>query len=89
MTWPATFKVARAYLDQLNRSKALNAARASALKSAIDKADKDKPAKGSLDTLDTLAGEIEKDAASASGVDAARMKALASTIKTRTAKLRT
>jgi hypothetical protein len=89
MTWPATFKVARAYLDQLNRSKALNAARASALKSAIDKADKDKPAKGALDTLDTLAGEIEKDAASASGVDAARMKALASTIKTRTAKLRT
>ena len=61
----------------------------SSLKSAIDKADKDKPAKGALDTLDTLAGEIEKDAASASGVDAARMKALASTIKTRTAKLRT
>jgi hypothetical protein len=88
VTWPASFKVARAYLDQLTRSKALAANRASALKSAIDKADKDKPAKAALDTLDTLAGQVEKDAASASGQDAARMKALASTIKARTAKLR-
>jgi hypothetical protein len=89
VAWPANFKVARAYLDQLTRSKALAANRASAVKSAIDKADKDKPAKAALDQLDTLAAEIEKDAAAASATDAARMKALASTIRTRTAKLRT
>ena len=89
VTWPATFEVARAYLDQLARSKALPAPRVSTLKSAIDKADKDKPSKSALDALDALAGDVEKDAASASGADAVRMKALASTIKTRTAKLRT
>jgi hypothetical protein len=89
VTWPATFKVARAYLDQLARSRALPAPRVSTLKSAIDKADKDKPSKSALDALDALAGDVEKDAASASGADAVRMKALASTIKTRTAKLRT
>jgi hypothetical protein len=89
MTWPASFKVARAYLDQLTRSKAIAGSRASALKSALDKADKDKPAAAALDQLETIAGQLEKDASSASGADAARMKALASTIKARTSKLRT
>jgi hypothetical protein len=88
VAWPTSFKVARAYLDQLTRSKTLAANRASALKSAIDKADKDKPAKAALDQLDSLAGQVEQDANSASGTDAARLKALASTIKGRTAKLR-
>ena len=36
--------MARAYLDQLNRSKSLAAARASAVKSALDKADSAKKA---------------------------------------------
>ncbi|HYT73481.1 MAG TPA: hypothetical protein VEL79_01925 [Vicinamibacterales bacterium] len=89
ITWPASFTVARAYLDQLNRGHALAADKASALKTALDKADKGKPAKAVLDRLDTLAGQIEKDAASATGVDADRLKSLASTIKARTAKLRT
>ena len=88
IVWPASFVVSRAYLDQLNRTHALPADRASALKSAIDKADKGKPSKSALDHLDALVTQLEKDAASASGVDASRMKALAASIKAKTAKLR-
>jgi hypothetical protein len=87
--WPASFTVSRAYLDQLNRAHALPADRAAALKSAIDRADKNKPAKTALDQVDSLAGQLEKDAASASPIDAARMKGLAASIKARSAKLRT
>jgi hypothetical protein len=88
IVWPASFVVSRAYLDQLNRAHALPADRASALKSAIDKADKGKPSKSALDHLDALATQLEKDAASASGADASRMKALAESIKAKTAKQR-
>jgi hypothetical protein len=78
--------VAKAYLDQLNRAHALPADRASALKSAIDKADKNNPSKASLDQLNTQASQLEKDAASASGADASRMHALAATLKARASK---
>ena len=88
IVWPASFVVSRAYLDQLNRAHALPADRAAGLKSAIDKADKNKPSKSALDQLDALATQLEKDAASASGIDASRMKALASSIKAKTEKLR-
>jgi hypothetical protein len=83
-----TFIVARAYLDQLNRSKALAAARSNALKSAIDRADRNNPDRASLDQLDTLANQLEEDAKAASGANAERMRALAATIKGRTARLR-
>jgi len=86
--WPASFTVSRAYLDQLNRAKALPADRAAALKSAIDKADKGKPSKSALDQLDSLASQLEQDAASASGADAMRMKGLAESIRAKTSKLR-
>ena len=88
LTWPPTSVVARAYLDQLNRARALDAARAGAVKAALDKTDKGKPNKASIDELDTLAQQIERDAAAASGRDAERMKALASTLKGRAARLR-
>src|SRR5262249_35117176 len=88
IVWPASFTVSRAYLDQLNRTHALPADRAAALKSAIDKADKGKPSKSGLDRIDSLASQLEKDAAAASGVDAMRMKALAESIKAKTSKLR-
>jgi hypothetical protein len=83
-----TFIVARAYLDQLNRSKAIQAARASAIKSAIDRADRNDPDRPSLDQLDSLAGQLEADANAASGHDADTMRALAATIKGRVARLR-
>ena len=83
--------VARAYLDQLNRSKGISAARAAEVKSALDKADKTRPgpnSKAALDSIDAVATSVEADAAGASGRDAMRLKALAATMKGRTAALR-
>ncbi|HET7698248.1 MAG TPA: hypothetical protein VFK57_21210 [Vicinamibacterales bacterium] len=88
VVWPPTPAVARAYLDQLNRTKALDPARAAAVKSAIDKTEKGTPNKTAIDQLDTLAQQLERDAASASGRDADRMKALAGTLKGRAERLR-
>jgi hypothetical protein len=41
-----------------------------------------------LDQLDAMAAELEKDATAATGRDASRLRALAQTIKGRTARLR-
>jgi len=93
IVWPAAMPVARAYLDQLTRSKSIQPERAKAVKAAIDHADsirtgKERGAPAVLDQLDAVATQLEGDAAAASGHDAARLKALAATIKGRTAKLR-
>jgi hypothetical protein len=71
--WPASVVVARAYLDQLARSTSLAADRVAAVKNALDKTDRAR--------LATLGAEIEKDAAAASGTEAARLKALAAILK--------
>jgi hypothetical protein len=91
--WPATTVVARAYLDQLTRNKAIQSERATALKAALDEADgvktgQERGAGALLDRLDGLAKQLETDAAAASGRDAERLRSLASTIKGRTARLR-
>jgi hypothetical protein len=88
VTFPATFVVARAYLDQLVRSNALPADRVAAIKSAIDRGDRRSPGRADLDQLDALAGQLEKDASAATGRDAMRLSALASTIKERVSRLR-
>jgi len=85
--------VARAYLDQLNRNKSIQPERARAVKAAIDRADsvrtgKERGAAAVLDQLDAVAVQLEADGGAASGRDAMRFKALAATIKGRTAKLR-
>jgi hypothetical protein len=88
LTWPPTTAVARAYLDQLNRNKAIDPARAAAVKAALDKTEKDKAAKAAIDQLDVLAKQIDQDAGSATGRDADRLKALSSSLKARAARLR-
>ncbi len=88
LTWPPVASVARAYLDQLTRGKAIDPARAAAVKGALDKTDKDKAARPAIDQLDGLAKELEHDAAAASGKDAERLRGLASTLKARAARLR-
>jgi len=93
ISWPATSVVGLAYVDQLNRSKAIKPERARAVKSALEHADglrsgQDKNAASVLAQLDAVAAQVESDAASASGRDASRFKALAATIKGRAAKLR-
>jgi hypothetical protein len=73
VSWPATPAVARAYLDQLTRSKALATERANAVRTAIDR--------GSQEQLQSLATDLEREAASASGHDAGRMRSLAEMMK--------
>ena len=63
------------------------------MKSALDRADglrtgKERNAAAALDQLDTLAAQLESDAAAASGRDAVRLRSLAATLKGRAAKLR-
>jgi hypothetical protein len=89
IAFPPSVTVARAYLDQLTRSNGISAARASAVKKALGAADKDHPGTGALDQLEAVAKQLDADAASASGPDATRLKALAETMRGRAAKSRT
>ena len=81
VTWPATFVVARAYIDQLKRDSALDAKRIAALEDAITKvsdyADKKRVAR-----LKAMAANIDKASTTAkSPADANRLKALADVIQ--------
>jgi len=91
--WPAASAVALAYVDQLTRGRSIQPDRVRALKTALERADavrsaQDRNAGTVRDQLDALAGQFEKDAAAASGRDAARLRALSETIKARAARLR-
>ncbi len=93
VVWPASSAVAKAYLDQLNRNKAISAERASAVLSGLAKVDqlrtgKEGNAVASLDALDAVAAQVAADADKASGRDQARLKALAETLKGRAQALR-
>jgi hypothetical protein len=88
VAWPDAFVVARAYLDQLTRSKTLQSDRITAVKAAIDRADRRQPTRADMDQLDTMAVQLERDAAGATGRDAARLRSLAETLKSRAARLR-
>jgi len=93
ISWPASTPVALAYLDQLGRSKTMPGDRARAIRSALERADAvrggdSKAAVAAADQLDALGRQLESDAGGGSGRDQARLRALASTIKARAAKLR-
>ena len=93
LAWPAATVVARAYLDQLARTKGIEPKRAEAVRTALDRVDrlktgKERGASELLQQVDSLAGELERAAVGASGQDAKRLQLLASTIKGRIAELR-
>jgi hypothetical protein len=90
VSWPATGVVARAYLDQLSRSKAVTTQRAGEVTSVFGKADKIKAGGKDADVeraLTDLAASLEGDAAKASGPDQTRLRALAELLKTRASSL--
>ncbi len=91
VAWPATAVVARAYLDQLTRGKAIEPERARAVRTAVDRADDARSSRGksqaAIDQLDGLAAQLDRDAAAAVGRDAARLRSLAATLKGVAAKL--
>jgi hypothetical protein len=84
----ANFITARAYVDQLARSKVFSADRANALRAAMQRADRNGRSGSDLDQLGSLADQIERDASTVAGRDGDRMKELAAAIKGRIARLR-
>jgi hypothetical protein len=93
VTWPATAVTARAYIDQLTRSKAIQPARASAVSDALEDVEKlrsrgERGAAGVLKRLETLASQLDDDAAKASGREAARFELLAAILQQQAARLR-
>ena len=76
--WPASFALARAYTDQLERSGGLNAAKVAEVRAALKGAEQ---ASGSArsDALAKLATQVESDASGSS--DAAKVHMLASAVK--------
>jgi hypothetical protein len=93
VVWPATAVVALAYVDQLTRSKGIEAERARTLTAALKRLDqlksgRDRGAPALLDQLDAEAADLERKAGAADPRDAKRLQLLSSTIKTRTSSLR-
>jgi hypothetical protein len=85
--WPAHFTVARAYLDQLAREKALPQERIDALNTAMKDVESATAANRSaaVTRLNGLAAELAKEGATAKGINAARMRHAAATIQKRAA----
>jgi hypothetical protein len=78
VVWPASFPVARSYLDQLVRGNGIAAARSTAIGAALTSAEKAIGAARKT-ALTTLAGQIDGDAAGAK--DAQRVRWLSQAVK--------
>jgi len=78
MVWPASFALARAYADQLERSRGLTAARLSTVRQALTRAERASGA-ARRTALTTLAGQIGGYAAGSS--DAAKVRMLAGAVR--------
>jgi hypothetical protein len=82
LEWPAKLVVAKAYVDQLERSQALPADRIAALRTAIDTAEASHMSKSKVAKLKGLSPSLEKAAATAkSPADATRLQGLADILK--------
>jgi hypothetical protein len=82
LDWPATLVVAKAYVDQLERSQALPEKEIAALRKAISSAERSKLSKSRLAKLESLAPSVEQSAATAkSPADSKRLHALADILK--------
>jgi hypothetical protein len=78
IVWPATFALARAYLDQLGRNDGLSAEKRAAVERSLAAAEK-QSADARKTSLTTLATKLDGDAATAS--DAARVRMLATAVR--------
>jgi hypothetical protein len=80
--WPAQLVVAKAYIDQLERSQALPADRIEALRKGISSAESSRMNKGKVAKLQGMAPSLEASATTAkSPADAKRLQALADILK--------
>ena len=78
ITWPASFVVARAYLDQLERSHGLAADRIGTARTALANAERATGA-GRRTALTTLATQLDRDAATST--DGAKVRALTGVVR--------
>jgi len=78
IVWPAAFPVARAYVDQLQRSNGLPAARVAAVNKVLDAAEKAAPS-ARKQALGLLASQLAADAARSS--DATKVRLLQDVVK--------
>jgi hypothetical protein len=82
IVWPRTLMVAKAYVDQLERSQALPADRIAALRQAFQSAESSNMVRKELAKLKAHAPSLEKSAASTtSAADSTRLRALAEILK--------
>ncbi|MFZ3334282.1 MAG: hypothetical protein WA197_26875, partial [Candidatus Acidiferrales bacterium] len=80
--WPAQLVIAKAYVDQLERSQALPADRIATLRAAIDAAETSHMSKSDLAKLKRMALSLDKSAATVkSPSDSTRLHALADILK--------
>jgi hypothetical protein len=77
MVWPPSFSLSRAYVDQLERSNGLSAARIATIRAALVNAEKEAAPKRKVE-LNTLAKAIDGDA---KGPDAAKVKLLSKSVR--------
>ncbi len=78
IVWPASFVVARAYVDQLERSHGLAAARIVAVRAALTVAER-KTGSGRKSALTSLATQLDRDAGTSS--DGAKVRMLAAAVR--------
>jgi hypothetical protein len=78
LVWPTTFALARAYLDQLERSKGLSGSRISSTRSALSNAEH-ASSDQRRDALSQLATQLDGDAQGSS--DGAKVRLLANTVR--------
>ena len=92
VAWPAASPVARASMDQLTRTRAIRPERVTAINAALDRLDdRSTPAPqrtAAADELNALSAQVLRDANSARGRDATRLRSLAGTLKGRAAAAR-
>jgi hypothetical protein len=78
LVWPASFVVARAYLDQLVRDNGISSARSAAIARDLTRAEKLKGT-SQRNALNRLASQLDKDARTAT--DSVRVQALAASVR--------
>ena len=93
VSWPPSSVVALAYVDQLTRNRAIQPASADAIRATLERADRvrnsrQRGAAGVVSQLDALAAQVDRDAKGATGRDATRLQALATTLRGRAAQMR-
>jgi hypothetical protein len=83
IVYPHAFPVARAYLDQLERTRGLDATRLAATRRMLERAERGRgsAAREAWAQFARVAEQLDRDASAAAPIDARRMRALAVTLR--------